>query len=47
MHNYANQPPFPRPRRLQDIAYYIYVNNRAEAKLELRILWGIGKLKSI
>lgn len=36
MHNYANQPP--RPRRLQDIAYYIYVNNRAEAKLELRIL---------
>lgn len=37
-------PPPPTPPRY---CIYIYVNNRAEAKLELRILWGIGKLKSI
>lgn len=44
MHNYANHPPSPDPPRY---CIYIYVNKRAETKLELRILWGIEKLNSI
>lgn len=44
MHNYANHPPPPITTRY---CIYIYVNKRAGTKLELRILWGIGKLNSI